>query len=113
TAAFPITLPLGARGYLDALAGLSWKGWLAAIVLAAGASVFAPILFNIGLSLGTASRAGMFMYLNPIIGAASSVILLDEKLSGAAIAGGALVILGVAAATVNPRALRLRRGVEG
>lgn len=111
TAAFPIILPLGADGYFDALGSLSWEGWFAAILLAAGSSVFAPILYNVGLSLGTASRAGMFLYLNPVIGSVTSVIFLGERLSAVAIAGGALVILGVAVATLNLRALRPRHSV--
>jgi drug/metabolite transporter (DMT)-like permease len=104
TAAFPFVLPLGASGIGEAVNGLDLSGWLAAILLAAGASVVAPVLFNLGLSLGRASHAGTYLYLVPVFGALSSAILLDEHLSALTITGGALVVLGVAIATL-PRGL--------
>lgn len=100
TAALPIVAPFGASGFGEAMSSLGFEGWLAAILLAAGASVFAPILFNVGLSLGRATNAGTYLYLVPIFGALSSVVLLGESLSTLAISGGALVILGVMVATL-------------
>ena len=109
TSALPFVLPFGAAGFGDAIASLDLEGWLAAILLAAGASVFAPILFNVGLSLGRASHAGIYLYLNPVFGAVASVIWLGEELPALAIVGGALVIAGVAIATL-PRSLLRRPG---
>ncbi|HLT21572.1 MAG TPA: DMT family transporter [Thermomicrobiales bacterium] len=112
TAAFPFALPFGASGFGDAIASLDLGGWLAAILLAAGASVFAPILFHVGLSLGRASNAGVYLYLNPIFGAVASVILLGEELPVLAALGGALVIAGVAVATLPTSLLRRSRRRE-
>ncbi len=112
TAALPIVLPFGAPGFGQALSDLSPGGWLAAILLSAGASVIAPILFNVGLSLGRASQAGTYLYLVPVFGAISSVILLGEHLSFLAIAGGAFIVLGVAVATVPSRVFQRLRSCE-
>lgn len=106
TAALPIVAPFGAEGFGESVGSLGFEGWLAAILLAAGASVFAPILFNVGLSLGRASSAGIFLYLVPVFGATSSVILLGETLSLPAIIGGGLVIVGVMIASMPDRILR-------
>lgn len=104
--AFPFLLPIGYSGFLDGLGRLDVAGWLAALLLAAGASVFAPILYNVGLSLGRASRAGMYLYLTPLFGLLSSAVLLGERFSPPAIVGGVLIILGVALATLDPSLLR-------
>ena len=100
TAALPLVAPFGVDGFSDALSSLEFEGWLAAVLLAAGASVFAPILFNVGLSLGRATHAGIYLYLVPAVGAVSSVVLLGEELSGTAILGGALIVTGVVVATL-------------
>lgn len=103
SAAFPLTLPFASSGFLNAALDLSASGWLAALVLALGASVLAPILFNIGLSVGRAADAGVFMTLPPVIGVATSVVFLGESLSLQALAGGILVISGVTIATMRRR----------
>lgn len=109
TAALPFVAPFGASGFGDAVGSLGFEGWLAAILLAAGASVFAPILFNLGLSFGRATNAGIFLYLVPVFGATSSVILLGESLSALAVFGGGLVIVGVMVASLPQRIVdRLR-----
>jgi drug/metabolite transporter (DMT)-like permease len=113
TAAFPFVLPFGASGFTDAVAGLSIEGWLAAILLAAGASVVAPILFHVGLSLGRASNTGAFLYLVPVFGAVSSVVLLNETLRPLTVVGGVLVIAGVIVATFPFQTLRgMRRAAS-
>ena len=108
TAALPIVAPFGIDGFSDALGSLDFEGWLAAALLAAGASVFAPILFNVGLSLGRATHAGIYLYLVPVVGAVSSVLLLGERLSETAILGGALIVTGVMIATLPASILRRR-----
>jgi drug/metabolite transporter (DMT)-like permease len=103
--AIPVVAPIGYAGFFQGLGDLSITGWLAALLLGVGASVCAPILFNFGLSLGQASRAGSFLYLIPLFGLMSSAVLLGEQFTLPAIVGGALIILGVVLATLNPGTL--------
>lgn len=103
SAALPFMIPVAGDGFIDALGELSVEGWLAALVLALGASVLAPVLFNIGLSLGRASDAGVLLNLVPAIGVISSVLLLGEELALTSIIGGSAIISGVAIATVRRR----------
>lgn len=103
-AGVPVALPLGAGGFLGALAQLDWRGWLAVLVYAIGASVIASILFTVGLQHGMASRSGMFLYLTPVFGVIASVALLGEALTAGMLAGGALILAGVLLATLAPGA---------
>ena len=102
----PIVLFLGVDGYTDRLAELSAVGWFAVLLLAAGASVAAPVLWNVGLSLGQASRSGLYLNLVPIFGVVSSVVLLGESISGSTVIGGAMILTGIALATVPASMLR-------
>lgn len=96
----PLVVPLGAEGFVDQMSGLPPVGWFAVVLLAVGASVAAPVLWNVGLSLGQASRASLFLTLVPLFGVATSVILLDEPLRGSTITGGVLILAGILLATL-------------
>lgn len=99
-AGLPPMLLLGAGGFVGALGELEPPGWLAVALFTLGASVIAPILWAIGLQGGAAARAGMFLYLVPLVGVASGALLLGEAVGSGTVAGGALVLLGVAVATL-------------
>jgi drug/metabolite transporter (DMT)-like permease len=106
----PVVLFLGVDGYTDRLAELSAVGWFSVLLLATGASVAAPVLWNVGLSLGQASRSGLYLNLVPIFGVVSSVVLLGESVSRSTIVGGAMILTGIALATVPASMLsRVRR----
>lgn len=98
----PFVLFLGTDRYLDRLGDLPPVGWLAVVLLAAGASVAAPVLWNIGLSLGQASRSGLYLNLVPIFGVVSSVVLLGERLGVEVFVGGAMILCGILLATIPP-----------
>ena len=104
----PVVTFLGADGYMDRLSGLPPAGWFAVLMLAAGASVAAPVLWNVGLSLGQASRSGLYLNLVPIFGVTSSVVLLGEALRPEMLVGGGMILVGIALATV-PSAWLSRR----
>lgn len=104
----PLVLPLGAEGFADKMSGLSPVGWFAVLLLAAGASVAAPVLWNVGLSLGQASRSSLFLTLVPIFGVVTSVTLLDEPLRSSMLVGGALILAGILLATVPASLIRRR-----
>ena len=113
--AAPLIVPFGVAGTSDGLGELTWPGWLAIALLAFGANVTAPALFNIGLQRGQASNAGFMLFLVPLIGVSSSVALLDERLAPTHVIGGALIIVGVAIATFSPAwlvLLHLRRAPQ-
>ncbi|HMM40520.1 MAG TPA: EamA family transporter [Thermomicrobiales bacterium] len=100
-AGLPLMLLLGTGGFAGALGDLDPPGWLAVVLFTVGASVVAPILWAVGLQGGAAARAGMFLYLVPLVGVVSGAILLGEPVGVGTIVGGALVLFGVAVATLS------------
>jgi probable blue pigment (indigoidine) exporter len=74
--------------------------WL--VVAGAGGQALAAA----SVKLVPASRSAAFLLLNPIVASILSFVLLRERPSGVQLVGGALVLLGIAAATVDPSALR-------
>jgi DME family drug/metabolite transporter len=72
--------------------------WLAAV------AALGPVLMVASVRLIPASRSGAFLLLNPITATALAALLLGERPSAPQLAGGALVLLGMAAATVPRRA---------
>jgi drug/metabolite transporter (DMT)-like permease len=98
----PVVVFLGADGFTDRLVELPPVGWVAVVLLACGASVAAPVLWNVGLSLGQASRSGLYLNLVPIFGVVSSVVLLGESLGLEVFIGGAMILVGISLATIPP-----------
>ncbi len=62
-------------------------------------SIFATVLatgaWNVALGHMESSRAGMFLYVQPVVAAAGGILLLREELTPWLIGGGALILLGV------------------
>ena len=89
-------LPFGIaeRGWepLAAAPAVSWAGLL---YLATFGTVFAFVFFYEGVKRIGAGPASAFAFLVPVIGVVSSVLLLDERLTGMMVAGSVLVLVGL------------------
>ncbi len=66
--------------------------WAALAGLSLGCTVAANALWNIGLKRLGAARAGVFVNLEPLIGATLGVALLGEPLGTGALVGGACIL---------------------
>jgi drug/metabolite transporter (DMT)-like permease len=75
-------------------------GWMAAV------AALGPILTVASLRRIPAARSAAFLLLNPITATVLAVVLLGERPSPLQLAGGGLVLLGMAAATLPGRAAR-------
>jgi drug/metabolite transporter (DMT)-like permease len=73
---------------------LSAPTWLAAGALGLIATTLCTVLWNWGLAHTDAGKAGAFINLEPVIGAALGVWLLHESLAATAVIGGALIVGG-------------------
>ena len=82
---------------------LSLAGWTALLWLALPASALPHILVISTLRRMPASRAAPFLLLMPISGTLIAVALLGERLDQIQLAGAALILLGIAAATLPGR----------
>jgi len=68
--------------------------WLAVLALGFVATTLCTVLWNWGLAHTDAGKAGAFINLEPVVGAALGVWLLHESLGGAALLGGILIVAG-------------------
>jgi len=87
-----------------------WRAWAhlspAAIVsvtfLGIGCSGLAYLFWYAALSRWEASRVAAFLYLEPLVTCAAAVPLLGEPLGAATVAGGLIVLVGVALVQERP-----------
>ena len=77
-------------------ATVSWRGWLAVGYLGVVASALCYLLWNRALAALDATQTATFLNLIPVVGVAGAALFLDETLSALQLAGGGLVLLGVA-----------------
>lgn len=91
---------LGAEG-APALANLSLRTWLSLAALGLLATTVATLLWNWGLSRIPASQAGVFINLEPVVGALLGAALFHDAFSARSIGGGLLIV--VAAVVVSRR----------
>jgi drug/metabolite transporter (DMT)-like permease len=71
---------------------LSLQTWMAVASQGLLATTIATLLWNWGVAWVPASRAGVFVNLEPVIGAALGVTVLGETLGGLAFVGGVLIV---------------------
>ncbi len=72
--------------------------WGEVAFLAFGSTVAGMLLWNLAVLSGGATRVSLLLYLEPAVSVLGAVALLGERLSAAAIAGGLLILAGVATA---------------
>jgi drug/metabolite transporter (DMT)-like permease len=94
---FPLTVwEVGGLAGLPSLLELPTVAWLALLLLGLGAGALANIWWMRILGSTTAARAGMALFLIPVISTTLAVIALGETLTPVALIGAALVLVGVA-----------------
>ena len=83
--------------------------WLTVVYLAVGPSALAYLLWSYGLQAVSANQAGAFLNLIPVLGLILASVVLGEQPDLPALAGGALVLLGVSLTTRSRGAAARRR----
>ena len=105
------TLPMllmASSDTLETVKSMSWRDWANMFYLAVISTLIATITWNFGASRLPSAAAAAFLYLVPVIAVIAGALMLDEPVSLNTLAGGALILLGVAIAQVGPR---LRMGL--
>jgi drug/metabolite transporter (DMT)-like permease len=95
---FPLVL---LRDGLPPVRGLSWKVWFAVAASGLFCTAAATLLWNWGIHRVPASRAGVFLNIEPALGSILGVVVLGERLGPGAYAGGALIIAAVVVLTTT------------
>ncbi len=88
--------PLVATGTIGRAASASAWTWIAILHLGVACTVVGYMGFNFALRHLSATDTMAFVYLNPVLAVGWSVLLVDEPVTAAVVAGGALVVAGVA-----------------
>jgi len=100
------TLPLPAfasHSTLDALAGMSPRLWAEMFYLVGIAGLIATVAWNFAAARLPSVLTGAFLYLVPVISVVSGALILGEKITIGMVAGGTLILLGVAVAHLSGR----------
>ena len=98
-----IIVPLFARaGTLDTFEAMTARNWLDMAYLAVLSTFIATIAWNHGASRVPAAAAGAFLYLVPILGVGAGAVMLGESITPGMLAGGGLILLGVAITQFGP-----------
>jgi drug/metabolite transporter (DMT)-like permease len=77
------------------------RTWLSVATLGLFATTIATLLWNWGLSRVPASQAGVFVNLEPLVGAILGVALFDDTFGPLSVLGGLLIV--AAAVVVSSR----------
>lgn len=75
--------------------------WLAMAVLGIGCTAITYNLWNWGLKVITASQAGVFVNLEPLVGATLGILVLHETLSSGLLLGGLFILTAAFLTTTN------------
>lgn len=84
------------------LASMNLTAWLAVGFVVVFGTFLATSAWNYALGAMDSSIAGVFLYVQPVVAAIGGILLLGERLTWPLLAGGALIILGVAIAQFGP-----------
>lgn len=109
--ALPMPLFVG-FDFPDTLAAMGLAEWLAVTFVVVFGTFLATAAWNYALGHMESAIAGVFLYVQPVVAAIGGILLLGEQLTWPLLAGGALIILGVALAQFGPRLQKTRVGAE-
>lgn len=99
--ALPMPLFVGAD-FPETIASMGSTAWIAVGFVVVFGTFLATSAWNYALGHMESSIAGMFLYVQPVVAAIGGILLLGESLTWPLLAGGALIILGVAIAQFGP-----------
>jgi drug/metabolite transporter (DMT)-like permease len=81
---------------------LDARQWFEVVYLVLAAGIGGTMLWNYGTKHLSSTAAGTFLYLIPVVAVAAGALVLGEAVTVNIIAGGALMLTGVAIAQFGP-----------
>ncbi len=100
--AFPMLLFV-TPDFPHALQAMNSIQWLVMAFVVIFCTFLGTVAWNFALGHMSSSLAGMFLYVQPLVAALGGIMLLGENLSLPLVAGGLLIIAGVAIAQFGPQ----------
>ncbi|RFU40228.1 DMT family transporter [Actinomadura logoneensis] len=110
-----ISTTIGAVPYLlfagtltpQRLTSIAPAAWGELAFLALGTSVAGILLWNFSVARIDSTRAGLLLFLEPLVGVTGGLVLLGEHLSSASLAGGAVLVAGITIAWAAQRPAKM------
>ncbi len=96
------------RDGLPPVHGISWRAWAALAASGVLCTATTTLLWNWGLTQVPASRAGVLLNMEPLVGSLLGIFALGEHLGPTAWVGGALILTAAITLTTRPQRARLR-----
>ena len=107
--AAPLMIGMANEPLTDLAVKLSPRQWFEVIYLVLASGIGGTMLWNYGTKNLSSSAAGTFLYLIPVVGVASGALVLGEVVTVHIVAGGLVMLAGVAAAQFGPAMAARRR----
>jgi drug/metabolite transporter (DMT)-like permease len=104
--AAPIMIGAASEPLPQLAARLDMRQWLEVAYLVIASGLGGTMLWNYGAKHLSSTAAGTFLYLIPVIAVAAGALVLGEQVTGYVVAGGLLMLAGVAAAQFGPALMR-------
>lgn len=98
-----LSVPFALAGAWRGLAHLSSSGWLSVVFLGVCCSGLGYLFWYAALDAMEASRVAALLYIEPLVTLAAGVALLGEDVAVSTVAGGALLLTGVALVQLAPQ----------
>jgi len=106
--AAPVLIGAASEPLHHLAARLDLRQWAELLYLALASGITGTLLWNYGAKHLSGTAAGTFLYLIPVIAVACGAVILAEPVTPYIVAGGALMLAGVAAAQFGPMLLMRR-----
>ena len=100
--AAPIMIGAASEPLPQLAARLDMRQWLEVAYLVLASGIGGTMLWNYGAKHLSSTAAGTFLYLIPVIAVAAGALVLGEQVTLYIVAGGLLMLAGVAAAQFGP-----------
>jgi drug/metabolite transporter (DMT)-like permease len=104
--AAPIMIGAASEPLPQLAARLDMRQWFEVAYLVIASGLGGTMLWNYGAKHLSSTAAGTFLYLIPVIAVAAGALVLGEQVTGYVVAGGLLMLAGVAAAQFGPALMR-------
>jgi drug/metabolite transporter (DMT)-like permease len=106
--AAPIMIGAASEPITELAQKLDLRQWAEVVYLVLAAGIGGTLMWNYGTKHLSSTAAGTFLYLIPVVAVTCGALVLDETVTVNVIAGGLLMLSGVAAAQFGPQLIRRR-----
>lgn len=100
--ASPLLFALASRDVVTLAQGLTARQWLEVFYLVVPNGLLGTMLWNYGSKHLSSGLTGSTLYLIPVLAVTNGALFLGEEVTGYVVAGGLLILAGVAVAQLRP-----------